>query len=406
MPPIDEPQESVADVESRTAFAEWAIRRPGDTRDLSRARELIREAGLDLDLLPPVLAVVGSKGKGTTVAHASAALAAAGLRVGTIQSPGATSNLDRIRVDGLRISEDDYLALLERVNAARLTLPPATAGYISPTGFFTVAGFRHLMDADCDVIVAEAGLGGRSDELSLFPNTLVAVAEIFLEHRAQLGDTVAEIARDKAGVAGASTRVIVHLAQSAEAENEIAHRADEVAARQCRVDRAGSLTAANIRLGQTAASELLIELDRPVPDAASLAEAAGRVNYPGRLSTHQTPTGRVVVDSAISRDGLRNALEGARAAFGHDPRAVLVSVGSEKDLAGFVTELAPLNDRAVFVDIPGIYLTYPARSEWPYRWVDASELANLLEGDVLAVGTVSFTSHVLRMLGVDAARLF
>ncbi len=397
---------STADVESRTVFAEWSARAPGDTRSLSRAREVIRAVGLDLTALPPVLAVVGSKGKGTTVAHASAALAAAGLRVGTIQSPGSTSNLDRIRVDGIRTSEAEYSALLERVDAARRTLPAPTDGYLSPTGFFTIAGFRHLVDADCDVIVAEAGLGGRSDELSLFPSTVVAVAEIFLEHRAQLGETIAEIARDKAGVAGPTTRVIAHLAQSPEAEREIAARAAATGARLHRVDRAESLTTMNTRLGQEAASELLHELGRPVPGVAALAAAASRVNYPGRLSTHVTSTGRVIVDSAISRAGLRGALDAARSAFGAEPDAVLVSVGSEKDLVGFVAELAPLRDRAVFVDIPGIYLTYPARSDWPYRWVEAAALPELLTGDVLAVGTVSFTSHVLRMLGVDAERLF
>lgn len=399
-------QSSIDAVETRTVFAEWAARRPGEVRSLPRARAVIDAVGLDLSSLPPVLAVVGSKGKGTTVAHASAALAAAGLRVGTIQSPGATSNLDRIRVDGLRVSEGEYTVLLERVDAARRTLPAPSEGYLSPTGFFTIAGFRHLVDADCDVIVAEAGLGGRSDELSLFPSVGVAVAEVFLEHRAQLGDSIREIARDKAGVAGQATRTISYLAQSAEAESEIGARAAEIGARLDRIARADSLTAMNVRLGQAAASALLRDLDRPALDARTLAEAAARVVYPGRLSTHRTPTGRVIVDSAISRAGLANALAFADAVFDAEPDAVLVSVGSEKDLAGFVDELAPLGDRSVFIDIPGIYLSYPPRSAWPYAWADAAELPTLLHGDVLAVGTVSFTSHVLRMLGVEGARLF
>ncbi|MGH3242780.1 MAG: hypothetical protein ACRDNL_20555, partial [Spirillospora sp.] len=195
-------------------FREWERRAPGETRDIGRARDLA--AVLDV-LTPdaPVLTVVGSKGKGTAATYASAFLAAAGLRVCTVTSPGLRGIRERIRVDGCAVTEEDLASLGRVLGKAIATLPPPSAGYLSPSGLFIIAGVVHARRVGADAIVLEAGMGGRSDEVSLFPPSVVAITPIFGEHVGVLGDTPAEIAQEKLGVAAASTTVL-SAPQSAE----------------------------------------------------------------------------------------------------------------------------------------------------------------------------------------------
>src|SRR5690349_11052584 len=154
--------------------------------------------GLCLDELPSVV-VVGSKGKATAATYASATLADAGMRVGTITSPPIITNRERIRVDGAAIDEAAYDALARRVAAAKesLTSPTARGGYLSPAGMYLVAGIAHMIAESVDVLVAEAGMGGGSDEVSLLTPDVVAVTPIFGEHIPILGRNVEEIALEK-----------------------------------------------------------------------------------------------------------------------------------------------------------------------------------------------------------------
>ncbi|WP_316043438.1 hypothetical protein [Actinomadura sp. CNU-125] len=213
-------------------FREWEGRAPGERRSLARARAL----GEALGVLPPdvpVLTVVGSKGKGTAAVYASAYLAAAGLRVCTVTGPGLRSNRDRIRIDGRAITPAELAALAGELERAIAELPerrspdsttasPKTPGskpagpvaseladgYLSPAGLFMLAGLVRARGAGADAIVLEAGMGGRSDEVSLVRTDVAAITPVFLEHAGVLGDTPAEIAREKRGVAGPGTRVV------------------------------------------------------------------------------------------------------------------------------------------------------------------------------------------------------
>jgi len=410
---------TLRELESRTVFAEWSQLHDSAARDLGRAA-LVRDAlGLTADRLPPILGIVGSKGKGTTTIHASAVLKAAGLKVGTLQSPGAITNLDRYRIDGVRLTPKAYAEALERTDAARRTLPAPDGSYLSPTGFFTLSGIAAFAAADCDVIVAEAGLGGRSDELSLLPLTGLGMSQVFLEHTAILGDTIGQIAADKAGAAGPTTRFIDHLAQSEEAEFAIRARGAQLGATVRRIDLPtpeqsawlpGGMNARNALLGATAANDLLSAMGLSPLDERALAQAIATVRNPGRLSTHETASGAVLVDSAVSRDGLRAAIEAAPQLIGGAPDRIIVSIGVDKDLDGFIAELAPHAhddpERVVFIDLPGTHLHYPERGAWPYAWAGIEALGDLLTGRVLAVGTVSFTSAVLGALDVDTDRIF
>src|SRR5690606_1949600 len=149
----------------QVCFQEWDARAPGERRCLARARALLHAAGLDSPG-PPVLTVVGSKGKGTAAVYASAYLCAAGQRVVTLTSPSLGPTTERIRVDGAPVDNATLAGLGAKLEALR---PARTAGtgYLSPSGMFLLAALAHARDVGADTVVLEAGRGGRSDEVSL-----------------------------------------------------------------------------------------------------------------------------------------------------------------------------------------------------------------------------------------------
>ena len=405
-------------LESRTAFREWSARSPGRRADPSRFGMLAAALGLDLEHPAPALGVVGSKGKGTTVAYASALLSETGLRVGTVFSPGLVRNRDRLRVNGAVLALDVYTALLERVDAALRSLPAPVDGYLAPSGFFLIAGLAHFAAAGCEALVLEAGIGGRRDDLGRVGLTGLAMAEVFLEHTDLLGPTIAAIADDKVGAARPGTRFVSHVAQSEEAEAVIARHAEAIGAERMRVDSAarapyagivpeglGGLNAAH---GLIAARRLLAELGQPDARDEQVRAAVAKVHYPGRLSRHELEGSTVYVDSAISREGFANALRHVERETGAEPALTLVSVPRTKDLPGFRALAAELTGRVVFVALERVHLDYPERSEWPGEWATATELPALLRSapTLLAIGTASFSSEVLRHCGVDTDRVF
>jgi dihydrofolate synthase/folylpolyglutamate synthase len=407
----------IEQIEAETAFREWSERTSSDRRSLGRARSLASALGLLQNQLP-VVGVVGSKGKGTTAVYASSLLSARGLKVGTVLSPGLISNMDRIRVDGENISEVDYVSALKETSSALERLPPQDTGYVGPSGFFMLAALWHFKLAGCDVAVVEAGIGGLSDELSLLELRGLAVSQIFLEHTEILGDTLGEIATDKVGVASSKTRFVAYLAQSSEAEDVISGHSKIVGADLIRIDDATiasfqhvlppGLSAQNAALGLETARAYLRSSRLSTPDAADIGAAAAAVQYPGRLSRHRNDGHDIIVDSAVSREGLIAALRFAETAFAAPPKLVLVSIPINKDFHGFEAELLNYPSRVVFVDMQGSHLPYPTRKEWPRDWAESASLAHLVGSSetVLAVGTVTFSAAVLKVIGVDTSRVF
>lgn len=165
-------------------FREWDSRLPGQHRSLDRARAVRDRLGLASH--PPVLTVVGSKGKGTAASYASAYLAAAGHRVVTVTSPSLRHTTERIRVDGAAVDEATLARLGDRLAAAIRELPPPRDCYLSPSGLFTLAGLLLARELPAGYLVLEAGRGGRSDEVSLVEPAVVAITAIFDEHLAEL----------------------------------------------------------------------------------------------------------------------------------------------------------------------------------------------------------------------------
>ncbi|MEU8346148.1 hypothetical protein AB0C74_31000 [Spirillospora sp. NPDC048832] len=387
-------------------YREWERRAPGETRDVGRARALAGALGV-LGPSAPVLAVVGSKGKGTAATYASAFLAAAGFRVCTVTSPGLRTDRDRIRINGRAVSSEELAILSDALDAAMGTLPPPSDGYLSPSGLFLIAGVLHARRVGADALVLEAGMGGRSDEVALFPPDVAAITPVFLEHAGVLGDTETEIAREKLGVAAPGT-VVLSAPQTAPVA-AVLRDAEVVGPGGAGLP--GELLPAG--LGR-AAAELGVAAARRLPGAveppaATLREVLASIVLPGRASRHAVPGSatEVLVDAAVDGAGIAAALAAARDAWGAVDHAV-VCLPDHKDLDGAVAALGDLPVTFVRLALPHLRFTRPLPDAWDAVGADAITPESLatLGHRVAVLGTGYFTGHVLDVLGADTERLF
>jgi len=145
--------------------------------------------------LPPVLHVAGTNGKGSTVAHLRAMLEAGGKRVQTYISPHLVRFHERIRLSGGLISEARLVDILERCEAVNDGQP------ITFFEITTVAGFLAFAEDEADYCIVEVGLGGRYDSTNVLERKLATlITPVGLDHQNFLGDSIAGIAGEKAGI--------------------------------------------------------------------------------------------------------------------------------------------------------------------------------------------------------------
>ena len=173
----------------------------------------------------PCVQVAGSNGKGSTARMTERVLREAGISVGLYTSPQIEQFRDRIQVDGRLIPEAEVARF---VAATREYITTKAAEGIAPTFFETVTALAlwHFAREDVDVAILEVGIGGSKDATSVVDPVASAVTSVTMEHAGVLGDTVEEIARDKAHVAPVD-RPIVTAARD-DALSAIADFAGEV----------------------------------------------------------------------------------------------------------------------------------------------------------------------------------
>lgn len=169
----------------------------GKVKDLSRITALLKALGDPQDGLRFVH-VAGTNGKGSCAEMLAASLAAAGYKTGLFTSPYIIKYNDRIRINGEDISDEDLNLLAEEVrpHAERLS----GLGF-SQFEITQAMAFLHFARRRCDVVVLEAGVGGRLDSTNVIaPPLLSVICSVSLDHTAVLGKTVESIAEQKAGI--------------------------------------------------------------------------------------------------------------------------------------------------------------------------------------------------------------
>ena len=165
-----------------------------ETLDLSRVERLLAAVGNPHTRFPTVH-IAGTKGKGSTAAMSEACLRAAGYRIGFYTSPHMHTFRERIQVDRRKIAREEVVALVEEVRPLIERTPGVT--YFEA---ITAIGFLHFARSKVEVAVVEVGLGGRLDATNVLMPEVSVITSLSLDHTYLLGNTLAEIAREKAGI--------------------------------------------------------------------------------------------------------------------------------------------------------------------------------------------------------------
>lgn len=204
---------------------------PSQKFDLAHMRKLLAELGSPETKFPSVL-IAGTNGKGSTAATLASILQAAGYRTGLYTSPHLARINERVRINGASITDADFVLLHDRVERAAQKLVDAGELPWHPSFFemITAIAFQHFAGASVELAVLEVGMGGRLDATNVVEPRVSVIADVALDHQKYLGETLAEIAREKAGIIR-PRGVAVLLPQMAEANDALGHAIVERGAR-------------------------------------------------------------------------------------------------------------------------------------------------------------------------------
>jgi dihydrofolate synthase / folylpolyglutamate synthase len=344
---------------------------------LGRVERLLAALGNPQHRLPPVIHVAGTNGKGSTVATLRACLEAGGYRVHAFTKPHLVRFHERIRLVGRLIDEEALIALLEECERANGGTP------ITYFEITTAAALLAFARTPADVVLLETGLGGRLDATNVVLRPAVtAITPISLDHQAFLGDTIAAIAGEKAGILKPRVPAVVGPQPEA-AEVVIEARALELGAPLSRWQREWRCASAGAGMRFTGERW---RLDLPLPsllgthqilnagvaiacleqlrdfELSPVTIAAGlrRIEWPARL---QRLTRGPLVEMMppgweLWLDGGHNPGAGAIlgefvAGWRDRPLYLVVGMMNTKDAAGFLAPLAPHAKALAGVTIPG-----------------------------------------------------
>jgi dihydrofolate synthase/folylpolyglutamate synthase len=290
-----------------------------------------------------VLHVGGTNGKGSTCAMAAAALEAAGHRVGLYTSPHLVRFNERVQTDGVAI---DDAALAAAVDEIRRACPWHEAGgeadRLTYFEFATLVGLLHFATVGIRVVVLEVGLGGRFDATNAVVPRVAAVARIGLDHTQLLGDTVEQIAFEKAGIFKAGVPAVAHAHQPPGALETLRDEALRRGApfTVAAADWPGPIALAgpHQRGNAALAAAALRELGRaavPVGEEA-IARGIGTARWPGRLEQVEG----VLLDGAHNPDGAAALAVALPALHPGRPVELVFGVLSDKDHLGMLASIA------------------------------------------------------------------
>lgn len=177
------------------------------TLTLERMQRLCHYLG-DPQKQLPFVHVAGTNGKGSTASMIAVTLTAAGYKTGLFLSPFVIDFRERIQIDNALIERDRLCQVAERVQAAALRLQQEDGLSATEFELVTAAGLLAFYESGCQIVVLEVGLGGRFDATNIIPQPLCAViTKIALDHMAQLGNTLPEIAFEKCGIIKGGTLI-------------------------------------------------------------------------------------------------------------------------------------------------------------------------------------------------------
>lgn len=193
-----------------------------------------------------IIHIAGTNGKGSVLAYVSTILQCAGYKVGRYISPVIFGYQEKIQMNQRSISQKKLCDYVEKVKAACDALVEEGKPHPTQFEFETALAFLYFQEQDCDMVVLETGLGGRLDATNIIREPLVTVfASISMDHMKFLGNTLADIAGEKAGICKKG-RPIVTMPQEPEAQKVLIERAESLG---CKLKVAETENIRNVRYG-------------------------------------------------------------------------------------------------------------------------------------------------------------
>ena len=347
---------------------------------LDRIQALVNLLG-DPQRTFPIVHVTGTNGKTSTTRMTETLLRERGLRTGRFTSPHLVSMRERICVDGEPLSAERFIELYEEILPYVELVDSQQPAHLSFFEVLTGMMFAAFADAPVDVAVIEVGLGGRWDATNVADGAVAVITPIALDHMQWLGDTIEEIATEKAGII--KPGAIAVLAQQDVAAAEILlQRSALVGATVAREGFEFGVLARELALGgqqvvlqglrgvyadvflplfgahqasnaacALAAVEAFAGVGESVGESPETSEAgldpelvrAGflKVSSPGRLDVlRRSPT--VIADAAHNPAGMAVTVQALTESFDFDRVIGVLAVAEDKDVAGLLDELEPL----------------------------------------------------------------
>lgn len=399
------------------------------------------------------LHIAGTNGKTSTARIAEALLIEAGLRTGRLTSPHMHSPTERIALDGAPISEEAFVQAYEDV----LPFAEAVDREFAETGvrismfeYLTAMQFQAFASAPVDVAIVEVGLGGRWDATNVIEPDVTVITPIAFDHQDYLGDTIEEIAGEKAGILKEGALAIIAAQQFPGALDVLKNRCaklgvtaaiegeqigvldrvpavggqmiavQSIAARyeEIFVPLLGAHQAHNALLAIAAAEAILTGGDSPL-DGELVRAGLERVTSPGRAEVvRQAPT--ILVDAAHNPAGAEVLVETVRESFRFTRTVGIVGILKEKDASEILAILEPLFDIVVITEsispraIPTDLLAMEARDIFgdEDRVIECASLPDAIQaavdaaeqgGDdfsgVVATGSITLAAEVRQLLG-------
>ncbi len=376
----------------------WTFTKPG----LERISALCEKLGNPQDELKFVH-VAGTNGKGSFCSMLDSVLRNAGYKTGLFTSPYIKVFNERMQFCGENIADDELAEITEYVK------PFADSMEDKPTEFelITAIGFEFFKRKKCDVVILEAGMGGRLDSTNIIKSSLLSVITgISLDHTAFLGDTVEKIAAEKAGIIKengsvlfcGNSKLVEEVIKTKAAEmNADYHFADKTELEIINSDLSGSLfnyldykevklsllglyqpeNAANV----LSALEILKRKEFTVPEEA-VRKGLLAARWPARFEIISNDP-LIIFDGAHNPEGIETAVRSIKRYFGDRKVCVLTGVMKDKDYNYIAKKFSEISDRA-----------FTITPQNP-RALPADEYAKVLEGVGIAASSYSSVADAL-----------
>jgi dihydrofolate synthase/folylpolyglutamate synthase len=368
--------------------------------------------------------VAGTNGKGSTCAMLDSVYRAAGLRTGLFTSPHLVSFRERIQVNRQLTSESDIVRLVERIQPLLRNFPDDH----HPTFFevVTVMALVYFEEQKCDLIIWEAGLGGRLDATNIVIPLVSVITNIQYDHEKWLGHTLRQIAAEKAGIIKSGVPVVTTVDEP-EAFAVILDTAKRLGAPFTRVtsEQANHIThhislpllGDHQRLNAALAVRIVEVLNDKIPvPKTCVGRGLESVEWPGRMQVITHPSGqKILLDGAHNVAGAQALRATLEKNFPGEKPSIILGILEDKDWQKICTTLAPSAARIFAVRVSS------DRTADAYRLAQAcyainpsidvsvcDSLAHAIEkvsadATVVVTGSLYLVGEALELLGVSSA---